>query len=154
SWLNAGTTGGSSASSSLLSSILGGKLTSVADFIASHTGIKGSSSGAILGMAAPLIMGTLGKHIASQGLGASGLAQLLSSQVPFLKESLPAGLSQTLGIDNILSGAPAEAAKTETPLGRAAERETSYQQKYGQMPEREAVAAGQPRRGSALRWVV
>src|SRR5262249_3987041 len=48
SWLNAGTTGGSSASSSLLSSILGGKLTSVADFIASHTGIKGSSSGAIL----------------------------------------------------------------------------------------------------------
>src|SRR5262245_8199719 len=55
-WLSAGASTGSSPGTSLLSSLLGSKLTPVADFIASHTGIKGSSAGAILGMAAPLIM--------------------------------------------------------------------------------------------------
>jgi hypothetical protein len=153
-WLSAGSGAGSTTGTSMLSSLLGSKMTPVADFIASHTGIKGSSAGAILGMAAPLILGTLGKHVSSQGLGASGLGQLLASQAPFLKDLLPAGLSQTLGIDNVLSGAPVDPTKTETPLDRAAEREAAYQHKYGQVPEREGVAAGQPRKGSALKWAV
>jgi OOP family OmpA-OmpF porin len=151
-WLNTGA--GSSSGTSLLSSLLGSKMTPVADFIASHTGIKGSSAGAILGMAAPLILGTLGKHVTSQGLGASGLGQLLASQAPFLKEALPAGLSQTLGIDHVLSGAPIDTTKSETPLDRAAERESSYQQKYGQVPGREPVPAGAPRKSNPLAWVV
>jgi OmpA-OmpF porin, OOP family len=153
-WLSSGAGAAPSTGTSLLSSLFGSKLTAVADFIANHTGIKGSSAGAILGMAAPLIMSVLGKQVSSQGLGASGLAQLLSSQAPFLKEALPAGLGQVLGIDNILSGAPADATKAETPLGRASDREAAYQQKYGQLPDREALPAGQPRKGSALKWAV
>jgi hypothetical protein len=50
--------------SSILNSLLGSKLGGVSDFIASHSGIKGSSAMSILGMAAPLLMGTIGKHIA------------------------------------------------------------------------------------------
>src|SRR5262245_31292546 len=74
---------------SLLSSLLGSKLGPVADFIASRCGIRGSSATSLLGMAAPLLMGTLGKQVASQGLGAAGLGQLLSSQSQYLKGVLP-----------------------------------------------------------------
>src|SRR6185369_5760083 len=61
------------ANQSLLSSLLGSKLGPVADFIASRCGIRGSSATSLLGMAAPLLMGTIGKQVSSQGLGAAGL---------------------------------------------------------------------------------
>jgi len=94
------------AGSSILNSLLGSKLGGVSDFIASHCGIKSSSAASILGMAAPLVMGTLGKHAASQGLGAAGLGQLLNSQAEHLKDAIPSGLANTLGIGNLLSGTP------------------------------------------------
>jgi OmpA-OmpF porin, OOP family len=107
---------------SLLGSLLGSKLGPVSDFISSHAGVRSGSAMSLLGMAAPLVMGTLGKHVASQGLDAGGLSNLLSSQIPLLKNALPPGLTNTLGINNILSGTqkiaqPAEAAyRQATPV--------------------------------------
>lgn len=107
---------------SLLGSLFGSKLGPVSDFISNHAGVSSGSAMSLLSMAAPLVMGTLGKHVASQGLNAGGLGQLLSSQIPFLKNALPPGLSNTLGINNILSGTqkiaqPAEAAYRQgTPV--------------------------------------
>jgi hypothetical protein len=105
----------SASQQSLLGSLLGSKLGPVADFISGHAGVRSGSAMSLLGMAAPLVMGTLSKQVSSQGLSAGGLGQLLSSQIPFLKNALPPGLTNTLGINNILSGAqkiaqPAEAA--------------------------------------------
>jgi len=110
---------------SLLSSILGSKLGPVADFIASRCGIRGASATSLLGMAAPLLMGTLGKQVSSQGLGEAGLGQLLASQTHFLKDAIPSGLANTLGIGNLLSGAQATtAARSAEPAHREASRET------------------------------
>jgi OOP family OmpA-OmpF porin len=95
------------ASPSLLSSLLGSKLGPVTDFISSRCGIRGTSATSLLGMAAPLILGTLGKHITTQGLGPTGLGQLLGSQTQYLKGALPAGLAETLGLGNLLSGTQA-----------------------------------------------
>jgi hypothetical protein len=111
---------------SLLSSILGSKLGPVADFIASRCGIRGGSATSLLGMAAPLLMGTLGKQVSSQGLGEGGLGQLLSSQIHYLKDAIPSGLANTLGIGNLLSGtqAPTASVKSAEP----ASRENSYRE--------------------------
>lgn len=113
---------------SLLGSLFGSKLGPVSDFISGHAGVRPGSAMSLLGMAAPLVMGTLGKHVASQGLNAGGLSQLLGSQIPFLKSALPPGLTSTLGINNILSGTqkiaqPAEAAyRQATPVQGAPPR--------------------------------
>jgi hypothetical protein len=96
--------GASPASTSLLNGLLGSKLGAVVEFIASHCGIRSGSASSLLGMAAPLLMGTLGKHVASQGLGASGLGQFLGSQAQYLKDAIPSGLANTLGIGNLLKG--------------------------------------------------
>ena len=124
---------------SLLSSILGSKLGPVADFIASRCGIRGGSATSLLGMAAPLLMGTLGKQVSSQGLGEAGLGQLLSSQTHYLKDAIPSGLANTLGIGNLLSGSPATAASARP--AEPAYRETSY---------REPARAGGG--GGILKW--
>jgi len=117
-----GMTGGapSTAQQSLLGSLLGSKLGPVADFISSHTGVRSGSAMSLLGMAAPMLMGALSKQVSAQGLSAGGLGQMLSSQVPYLKDALPPGLANTLGINNVLSGTqkiaqPAEAALRQAP---------------------------------------
>jgi outer membrane protein OmpA-like peptidoglycan-associated protein len=66
-------------------------------------------------MAAPLLMGIIGKQVSSQGLGAAGLGQLLNSQTQYLKDALPSGLANTLGIGSLLSGAH-DTQSVETPV--------------------------------------
>lgn len=119
---------------SLLSSLLGSKLGPVSDFISGHAGVRPRSATSLLGMAAPLLMGTLSKQVSSQGLGAAGLGQLLSSQIPHLKEALPSGLTNTLGINNVLTGTQ----KIAQPVEAAA---------------RQAMPKAAPAGGTALKWV-
>src|SRR5215472_11612946 len=71
----------SASQQSLLGSLLGSKLGPVSDFISGHAGVSSGSAMSLLGMAAPLVMGTLGKQVSSQGLNAGGLGQLLTSQI-------------------------------------------------------------------------
>jgi outer membrane protein OmpA-like peptidoglycan-associated protein len=92
------------ASQSLLGTLLGSKLGPVSDFISANSGIRGSSAMSLLSIAAPVLMGTLSKHVSTQGLNADGLGQLLSSQGSYLKDAMPPGLSNTLGIGHLLSG--------------------------------------------------
>jgi hypothetical protein len=120
---------------SLLSSILGSKLGPVADFIASRCGIRGGSATSLLGMAAPLLMGTLGKQVSSQGLGEAGLGQLLSSQTHYLKDAIPSGLANTLGIGNLLSG-------TQAPPAFARSAEPAYREPASREMYREPARAG------------
>lgn len=124
----------SAAHQSLLNSLLGSKLGPVSDFIASRAGIRSGSAMTLLSMAAPLLMGSLGKHVSSQGLGAEGLGQFLNSQVPYVQDALPGGLANTLGINNLLSGAQ----KIAAPVA-----DTSYRQ-----PARAAAPAA----GGFMKW--
>jgi len=128
--------------------ILGSKLGPVADFIASRCGIREGSATSLLGMAAPLLMGTLGKQVSSQGLGEAGLGQLLSSQTNYLKDAIPSGLANTLGIGNLLSGtqAPTASARSAEP----AYRETSYRDPASRETDREPVQASGG--GGILKW--
>ena len=93
---------GGGAGSSFVSSLLGPKMNMVRDFIANRSGIRSESATSLMGMGGQMLMGVLGKQVTARGLGASGLGQLLSSQIPHLKGLVPPELSNMLGIGNFL----------------------------------------------------
>lgn len=88
-----------STGTTLLSSILGSKADGVVNLIANASGISKTSSGSLLGLLTPMILGVLGKTVKAQGINsATGLANLLAGQGGFLKNFLPAGLTGILGL--------------------------------------------------------
>jgi outer membrane protein OmpA-like peptidoglycan-associated protein len=66
----------------LTNAIFGERAESSSEALASSSGIKSSSASKLLDLAAPLVLGVLGKEVASRGMNASGLSQLLSSHRP------------------------------------------------------------------------
>jgi OmpA-OmpF porin, OOP family len=89
-----------SGGSSLITSLLGNNAGTIANIIGGLSGMKGGSVSSMLSMAAPLIMGMIGKHTSASGLGASALSSLLSSQASTVNAALPASLSNVLGFAN------------------------------------------------------
>lgn len=73
--------------------LLGDKLGSIVDWVSSNKNAKSSSVSSLLSLAAPFLLGLIGKQVKSDNLGASGLMSLLGSQSSWVKSLLPAGLS-------------------------------------------------------------
>ncbi len=109
-----------SGGSSLITSLLGNNAGTIANLIGGASGMKGGSVTSMLSMAAPLIMGMIGKHTASTGLGASALSSLLSSQAPAIQAALPANLSNALGFANIGGNIGGSAQKVVNTVEEAA----------------------------------
>jgi len=86
-----------SAGPQLLGTIFGGRSAGVADLLARSAGISSGSTTKLLSLAAPLVLGVLGKRATAQGLNASGLANALLSEKSDIAAAAPAGLSQLLG---------------------------------------------------------
>ena len=114
--------GGGSATQGLLSSgsttvnsLFGNKVSGIVDFIASHAGIKSSSASSLMSMAAPLLMGSIGKSLGGNASVAT-LMSLLGSQLPHIQAALPAGASKVLGLTNI---------SLESPFSKAVNTVTS-----------------------------
>jgi len=97
-----GNVGAGNAGSSFVSSLLGPKMNAVRDFISGQSGVRPESATSLMGMGGQMLMGILGKQVMARGLGASGLGQLLSSQIPHLQGLVPPELANTLGIGNYL----------------------------------------------------
>jgi OmpA-OmpF porin, OOP family len=81
---------------SLVSSLFGDKTSAITNVISQFAGIKGSSAGSLMSMAAPAVLGLLGKHVMGNGIGASGLSSLLGEQKGLLSKFMPAGLGSLL----------------------------------------------------------
>jgi OmpA-OmpF porin, OOP family len=94
------TSGMLGAGQQLLGRIFPGRASSVADLLARSGGVSSSSAASLLSLAAPLVMGVLGKRAAAQGLDSSGLANTLMNEKSDIAAAAPSGLSQ------ILSGGP------------------------------------------------
>lgn len=91
----------------MLEGIFGGsqQSSSMTQTIAKALGLDGSIVGKLLTLAAPMLLGVIGKHIKSAGMNAIGLGSLLGEQKQHLSAAMPSGLSQNLGFGNLLSGA-------------------------------------------------
>jgi outer membrane protein OmpA-like peptidoglycan-associated protein len=87
----------------LVKGLFGGKLDGIMDVVSSVSGLKSGSAGSLMGMALPMILGTLGKHSADNNLGASGISSLLSSGKSSWASMLPSGLGSLLGLGGVAS---------------------------------------------------
>jgi OmpA-OmpF porin, OOP family len=111
----------SQAGNSLLNMLFGGNMSGIQGKIAEMTGMRASSAGSILAAAAPMVLGTLSSKVISEGLTASGLGSLLSSELPKLRSFLPAGLAIP-GVSNIVSSVSSRASELPDVPHRPASR--------------------------------
>lgn len=107
--------GAENAIGGFLSSLFGRNLTDVSGNVARYAGISGSSAASIFRIAAPLVLGYLGRLMRSNGLTAGGLADMLRGQRAQLASSLPHGFTMP-GVDEAHEMAPV-AAKQEARSG-------------------------------------
>ena len=108
------TSGFLNSGSGILKSLLGNQLGSVVDIIASVSGLKKGSSSSIMSMAAPLVMGMLGKYVKNKALDAVGLGKFLGTQRSSVASALPAGMGSLLGFGNTSSSNTGGTRVTET----------------------------------------
>jgi outer membrane protein OmpA-like peptidoglycan-associated protein len=103
----------------LLGKIFPGKASSVSDLLARSGGVSSSSATSLLSLAAPLIMGVLGKRAAAQSLDANGLAVSLLNEKSDIAAAAPSGLSQ------ILTGGPTLVSRTRDTATQAPRYDTT-----------------------------
>ncbi len=77
----------------LLSALFGTRRSSTEAALAKVTGASSSSLSGLLALAAPMVLGFLGKKSADEGLSPLALASTLSAEWPALQRSLPGGLA-------------------------------------------------------------
>jgi hypothetical protein len=115
--------------SDMLSSLFGGgMLSKLSGILARFMGVGDGAISKLLGMLTPVIFGFLGQQQKSLGLGASGLANLLSGQRDNIRAAMPTGLGSMLssaipGVSQLFEGA--HQTVTSTDFGRT---QTDYEQ--------------------------
>lgn len=103
--------GGSSAVNGILNSgggivesLLGKNAGGIIGAISSLSGLKSGSTSSLMKLAAPFLLGQIGKQV--QGKGLSALTDLLGGQKDFVKAALPSGLGSVLNFGDFLGGTP------------------------------------------------
>jgi OOP family OmpA-OmpF porin len=102
--------------SNLLHGLLGDRLGDVSRVIANASGVQVSSATKLLGMAAPLFFGLLGKQVATGALSLANLPSLLASHRDTVLQAAPAGLAGALGLSSNSSLCPAAAPIHAVPI--------------------------------------
>jgi outer membrane protein OmpA-like peptidoglycan-associated protein len=77
--------------------VFGGQQSQVTTALSQHSGLSGASVSGLLKLAAPLVLGFLGRAHANGTLTAGSLGSMLQAEAPALKSFLPAGLLGNLG---------------------------------------------------------
>lgn len=129
--------------SQLLSSLVGGQdQNALIGAIAKFTGLGQGASSSLLGMLAPIVMGTIGKHQSTAGVAdAKGIANLFASQRDNIAAALPSGFGSLLSGTGLLNSL-GDAARTATAAGSEATRAASSAARaVGQTGQRAARAA-------------
>ena len=98
-------------------SLFGGNAGAIANSLGGLAGVKPQSATSLLNLAAPLVLGFLGKQSAARGLSASGLATLLVTHQDSIAKALPAGLGSLIGLGG--AGAPRAVQTAIEPAGKS-----------------------------------
>ncbi|RKG78147.1 DUF937 domain-containing protein [Corallococcus exercitus] len=136
----------------MLSGIFGNKLGAVTEGITRFGGMRNPGSATrLLSLAAPMLMGVLGRQVRDQRMGSSGLMQLLNGQRNNIAAALPAGLGGILGFGGARHVVP-EVIEPHREVSQVREtgpvreahtvRETTPRQTYNRQPERKKSIAG------------
>src|SRR6516225_7550240 len=139
--------------SQLLSSLVGGRdQNALIGAISRFTGLGQGVSGSLLGMLAPIVMGTIGQHqSATRALDANGITNLFAGQKDNIAAALPSGFGSLLSGIGFLNSL-GDAARTATAAGSEATRvAASAARAVGQSGQRAAGAAAS---SNWLYWLV
>ena len=132
--------------SRLLTSLLGGPdQSALAGAVAKFSGLSQNASGSLLGMLAPIVMGTIGKHIGARNLDANSLASLFSAQKDQIAQALPSGFRNLLrgtGLVNSLGDAAGKAAATAGEATTIAAAATDQAAQYASSAARTVSTTG------------
>jgi hypothetical protein len=122
--------------SNLLGSLMGGGMSSkLGSVLSRFTGVGEASTGKLMGILTPVLLGFLGKQQKSMGLDAGGLANLLSGQKDNIRAAMPAGLDTALssalpGVGQLFGGgaraATAEASRSYEEAAPRAQMGTDF----------------------------
>ena len=119
--------------SQMLSSLLGGRdQTALAGALGKYAGLGQGASGSLLGMLAPIVMGTIGQQQGTRSLDAGGIASLLSSQKDNIAAALPSGFANLLGGTGLLNSLGGAARTATAAAGQTARVTTSAARDTGQ----------------------
>src|SRR5262245_6244134 len=89
--------------SQMLSSLLGSRdQTALAGAVGKLTGLGQGASSSLLGMLAPVVMGTIAQQQDPRSLDAGGVTRLLASQKDGIAAALPSGFGNLLGDTGLL----------------------------------------------------
>src|SRR5215467_826615 len=128
--------------SQILSSLLGGRdQTALAGAVGKYAGLGQSASGSLLGMLAPIVMGTIGQQQGTRSLDAGGIATLLSSQKDNIAAALPAGFANLLGGTGLLDSLGGAARTATAAAGQTARVTASAARAIGDTGQRAAAAS-------------
>lgn len=83
----------------IIESLLGNKVGGIVDFISNMAGLKSSSSSSLLKMAAPFVLGMIGKQV--KGKGIDFLKDLILGQKDHVAKAMPAGFGNVLGFSSL-----------------------------------------------------
>ncbi len=81
----------------------GSKSNAIVEKLSSLAGIRKTSASSLVGLAAPLVLGALGKVVSKEGLGVSGLTRLLADQRESVFGALPPAIANQLNFKGITS---------------------------------------------------
>lgn len=99
--------------SNIFNHFSGNKGNSIVEKLSSLNGIRKTSASSLIGLAAPLVLGALGKVVGKEGLGVSGLTKLLSEQRETVFGALPPAIANQLNFKSAVT--PVAVAKEEKP---------------------------------------
>jgi len=127
--------------SQILSSLLGGRdQAALAGAVGKYAGLGQGASGSLLGMLAPIIMGTIGQQQGTRSLDAGAITSLLSSQKDNIAAALPAGFANLLGGTGLLDSLGGAARTATAAAGQTARVTTSAARAVGDTGQRAAVS--------------
>jgi OmpA-OmpF porin, OOP family len=135
-------------SSGLLARIFGNRLDGAIDALAGVSGLGRGSASTLLGLAAPLVMGLVGKEVASRNLDAKGFGGWLADQGRNALGMLPAPLATAMGGAAALGGASAFARAGDTDVLHRARQEVR-----GEPAFRARTEVVHPRSNRGMWWL-
>lgn len=103
----------------IIQGLFGDKTTTLSESLSSDIGIKSSSASTLMSIAAPVLISVLGKKIATEGTGITGLTSLLAGQADYVRSALPSGVSSLLGGLPALGALSGLAGTAADPFGSA-----------------------------------
>src|SRR5262249_33100317 len=126
----------------ILSSLLGGRdQTALAGAVGKYAGLGQNASGSLLGMLAPIVMGTIGQQQGTRSLDAGAIISLLSSQKDNIVAALPAGFANLLGGTGLLDSLGGAARTAAAAAGQTARVTTSAARAVGDTGQRAAAVS-------------